>query len=122
MLFRSSIIGSSVDQIEAGTRQVESAGQKMHEIVDSIQGVSRIIEEIRVAANEQFEGIHLISLAMGGIDQATQQNAAMVEESAAGTRNLADEVSHLRSALTVFKLFDRPGLSGPNARLLPAPV
>jgi methyl-accepting chemotaxis protein len=76
----------------------------MQEIVASVQGVSRITEDIRVAANEQSEGIHLISRAMDGVDQATQQNAAMVEQSAAGTRCLADEVGRLRGALTVFKL------------------
>jgi methyl-accepting chemotaxis protein len=104
-----SIIGSSVAQIEAVTAQVESAGLKVQEIVGCVQGVSRIIEEIRVAANEQFDGIHLISKSMDGIDQATQQNAAMVEESAAGTRSLADEVGHLRAALTVFKLSEDSG-------------
>jgi methyl-accepting chemotaxis protein len=109
-----SIIGSSVEQVEAGTAQAEKAGLKMHEIVSSVQDVSRIIEEIRVAANEQFESIHLISRSMEGIDQATQQNAAMVEESAAGTRNLADEVGHLRGALTVFKL---PLVTGVAPRL-----
>jgi methyl-accepting chemotaxis protein len=106
-----SIIGSSVAQIEAVTAQVESAGLKVQEIVGCVQGVSRIIEEIRVAANEQFDGIHLISKSMDGIDQATQQNAAMVEESAAGTRSLADEVGHLRAALTVFKLLENFGSS-----------
>ena len=99
-----SIIGASVEQIESGTQQVENAGRTMHDIVASVEGVSAIIEQIRQASNEQFEGIHLISMAMEGIDQATQQNAAMVEESAAGTRSLADEVSHLRNALTVFRL------------------
>jgi methyl-accepting chemotaxis protein len=106
-----SIIGSSVAQIEQGALQVESAGHKMQEIVSSVEGVSRIIEEIRAAAQEQFESIYLISRAMDGIDQATQQNAAMVEESAAGTRSLADEASHLRAALGVFKLLDEPTLA-----------
>jgi methyl-accepting chemotaxis protein len=103
-----SIIGSSVAQVEIGAEQVEKAGLKMHEIVSSVQDVSRIIEEIRVAANEQFESIHLIGKAMDGIDQATQQNVAMVEQSAAGTRRLADEVGHLRGALTVFQLVGVP--------------
>jgi methyl-accepting chemotaxis protein len=80
----------------------------MKVIVSSVEGVSRIIEEIRAAAHEQFESIHLISRAMDGIDQATQQNAAMVEESAAGTRSLADEANHLRIALGVFRLLDEP--------------
>jgi methyl-accepting chemotaxis protein len=117
-----SIIDYSVAQIGVGSAQVESAGLKMQEIVRSVQGVSNVIEEIRLAANEQFEGIHLISCTMAEIDQATQQNAAMVEESAAGTRSLADEVSHLRAALTVFKLADQPGEPGPAHALRLAAV
>jgi methyl-accepting chemotaxis protein len=109
-----SIIEASVTYIGQGTSQVENAGLKMHEIVASVQGVSRIIEDIRVAANEQFEGIHLISRAMEGIDQATQQNASMVEESAAGTHCLADEVGRLRGALTVFKLHDGDDAENPE--------
>jgi len=112
-----SIIESSAQQVQAGTRQVEQAGIKMQEILGSVSHVSQIIEEIRRAANEQFEGIHLISVAMNSIDQATQKNAVMVEESAAGTRVLAEEVTHLRNALAVFKLSDVPhhvALSGPS--------
>ena len=99
-----SIIESSARQIQEGTVQVEQAGLKMHDILGSVGNVSRIIEEIRSAAHEQFEGIHLISVAMNGIEQATQQNATMVEESALGTRVLANEVTRLRGALAVFKL------------------
>jgi len=115
------IIDASVAQIGQGTSQVESAGLKMQEIVASVQGVSRIIEDIRVAANEQFEGIHLISRAMDGVDRATQQNAAMVEESAAGTRCLADEVGRLRGALTVFKLHAGDEVIAPQPATDPIP-
>jgi len=99
-----SIIGSSAEQIEAGALQVQQAGHMMQEIVRSIEQVSQMIGGIRSAADEQSEGIQLISRAMDGIDEATQQNASMVQESAAGTRNLADEVDHLRQALGVFRL------------------
>jgi len=106
-----SIIDYSVEHVEQGTQQVEYAGKKMQDIVSSVHDVAHTIESIRNAANEQFEGIHLISRSMEGIDQATQRNAAMVEESAAGTRSLADEVNHLRHALGVFKVFDGAGES-----------
>lgn len=99
-----SIIDASVDQVREGSVLVESAGQTMQEIVRSVGQVSAVIDQIRVAAQEQHEGIGLISAAMGGIDQATQQNAAMVEESAAGAMSLAEEVKHLRGAVSVFKL------------------
>jgi len=116
-----SIIDFSVGHVEQGTQQVEHAGKKMQDIVTSVDDVAHTIESIRNAANEQFEGIHLISRSMDGIDQATQRNAAMVEESAAGTRSLADEVNHLRHALGVFKVFDKSvGDTLPNQRLIAA--
>jgi len=116
-----SIIDYSVEHVEQGTLQVENAGKKMQDIVTSVHDVAHTIESIRNAANEQFEGIHLISRSMEGIDQATQRNAAMVEESAAGTRSLADEVNHLRHALGVFKVFDNAGeATSLNQRLIAA--
>lgn len=99
-----SIIGHSVDQVAQGSALVRDAGETMRDIVASVGQVSAVIENIRLAANDQHEGIHLISNAMGSIDQATQQNAAMVEESAAGAWSLAQETQHLRIALAVFKL------------------
>ena len=98
------IIENSVAHIGSGTELVEQAGEKMQEILGSVGGVSAVINTIQAAATEQFEGINLISTAMQGIDVATQENAAMVEESAAGTAILANEVNHLRGALGVFKL------------------
>ncbi len=99
-----SIIALSVEKVQQGSALVEGAGQTMREIVVSVGQVSGVIEEIRAAANEQLEGIEHINASMGGIDQATQQNAAMVEESAAGALSLAQETQHLRRAVSVFKL------------------
>ncbi len=113
------IIASSVRQIEDGTLHVEKAGQTMQEIVLSVGQVARIIDNIRAAATEQFEGIHLISQSMDGIDQATQRNATMVQQSAVGTKNLADEVQHLRSALGRFKL---AGLEQPASEAAPLAI
>jgi methyl-accepting chemotaxis protein len=98
------IIAASVEKVETGSALVASAGQTMQEILESVGKVSGVITEIRAAANEQFEGIRLIENAMVGIEQSTQQNAAMVEESAAGAQSLAEEASQLRSAVSVFKL------------------
>jgi methyl-accepting chemotaxis protein len=98
------IIVASVERVEEGSALVQNAGSTMREIVDSVGRFSAVIEDIRLAATEQQEGIELICAAMVGIDQATQQNAAMVEESAAGAMSLAEETQHLRSAVSVFKL------------------
>jgi len=99
-----SIIGSSVAKVNEGSSLVEEAGRSMRDIVDSVGQVSVVIEQIRLAAHEQVEGIGLISTAMGGIDRATQQNAAMVEESAAGAMSLNEETGHLQRAVSLFKL------------------
>ena len=106
-----SIIGTSVQHIASGTGQVEMAGEKMRDILSSVTRVFEIIEVIRAAANDQHEGIDLINRAMQQIDQATAENAAMVEESAAGTAALANEVMQLREALGVFKLSNTASLA-----------
>ena len=98
------LIGASVNKVAQGTTLVQDAGQTMRDIVASVGQVAVVIEDIRLAANEQHDGIGRISAAMGAIDHATQQNAAMVEESAAGAWSLAQETHHLRGALAVFKL------------------
>ena len=96
------IIGVSVERVEEGYGLVEDAGRTMRDIVQSVGELTEVIEEIRTAAHEQREGIDLIGEAMAGLDQATQQNAAMVEESAAGGMSLAEEAQHLRSAIAQF--------------------
>jgi methyl-accepting chemotaxis protein len=98
------IIEYSVGTVAQGAELVADAGRTMREIVQSVGEVTLAIEAIRHAANEQHEGIALISQAMVGIDQATQQNAAMVEESAAGALSLRAQTHHLRLALQSFKL------------------
>ena len=100
------IIEHSVETVEQGTALVADAGRTMQDIVQSVDEVTLVIEAIRQAANEQHEGIALISAAMVGIDEATQQNAAMVEESAAGAMSLREQTHHLRQALQGFKLGD----------------
>jgi methyl-accepting chemotaxis protein len=88
------LIGASVDRVEAGTRLVQDAGGTMGEIVASVQRVSDIIAEISAAASEQSQGIGQVNAAVTQLDQMTQQNAALVEQSAAaaallGGRNLS---------------------------------
>jgi len=113
-----SIIGASVQHIASGTGQVEVAGEKMRAILASVNHVFEIIEIIRAAANEQHEGIDLINRAMQQIDQSTAENAAMVEESAAGTAALANEVMQLRDALGIFKLSTPTGIAATAPEVL----
>ncbi len=99
-----SLIGSSVERVEAGARLVGTAGTTMTEIVASVQRVSDIISEITHAATEQSAGIGEVNTAVTQLDQMTQQNAALVEESAAAAESLKDQASRLSQMVGAFKL------------------
>jgi methyl-accepting chemotaxis protein len=98
------LIGSSVDRVEAGSRLVAQAGQTMSEIVGSVQRVSDIIGEITAAAGEQSDGIGQVNVAVNQLDQMTQQNAALVEESAAAAESLKDQATRLAQVVQVFRI------------------
>jgi methyl-accepting chemotaxis protein len=98
------LIGASVDKVEAGSRLVADAGQTMSEIVGSVQRVSDIIGEITAAAGEQSDGIGQVNVAVTQLDQMTQQNAALVEESAAAAESLKDQAARLGQVVQIFRL------------------
>ncbi|MDP8566994.1 methyl-accepting chemotaxis protein [Methylophilus aquaticus] len=98
------LINDSVKKTAEGSRQVEEAGQTMHEIVDSVKRVSTIIGEIASASNEQSAGIALVNDAVIRMDDVTQQNTALVEEAAAAAESLMDHASELAAAVGVFIL------------------
>jgi methyl-accepting chemotaxis protein len=101
------LIGASVDRVEAGSRLVADAGATMTEIVSSVQRVSDIIGEITAAASEQSDGISQVTSAVGHLDQMTQQNAALVEESAAAAESLKEQATRLAQVVSVFRLEGR---------------
>ena len=98
------LIGASVDRVEAGSRLVADAGQTMSEIVGSVQRVSDIIGEITAAAGEQSDGIGQVNVAVTQLDQMTQQNAALVEQSAAAAESLKDQASRLTEVIKIFRI------------------
>ncbi|MFY7865027.1 methyl-accepting chemotaxis protein [Roseateles sp.] len=98
------LIGVSVDKVEAGTRLVQDAGSTMDEIVASVGKVTDIIGEIRASTVEQSSGISSVNGSVGQLDQMTQQNAALVEESAAAAESLRDQASKLAGLVSEFKL------------------
>ncbi len=98
------LIGASVDKVQAGTQLVQSAGQTMGEIVASVQRVTDIIAEITAAAGEQSDGISQVNVAVNQLDQLTQQNAALVEQSTAAAESLKDQAQRLTQAVGVFKI------------------
>jgi len=98
------LIGASVEKVEGGTRQVTEAGATMREIVGSVQRVSDIIGEISAAAMEQSDGIVQINGSVAELDQMTQQNAALVDQSAAAAESMKDQASKLAQVVGTFKL------------------
>ena len=100
------LIGTSVDKVETGTRLVQDAGSTMTEIVASVQRVTDIIGEITAAATEQSGGIVQVNQAVKELDQMTQQNAALVEESAAAADSLRQQARKLASIVATFRLAD----------------
>jgi methyl-accepting chemotaxis protein len=98
------LIGASVDRVEVGSRLVQEAGSSMNEIVASVQRVSDIIGEISTASAEQSDGIGNVNGSVVQLDQMTQQNAALVEESAAAAESLKEQAHRLIEAVSVFRL------------------
>lgn len=123
-----SLIGASVERIETGSRLVTDAGQTMTDIVNSVQRVSDIIGEITAAAAEQSQGIGQINTAMLELDQMTQQNAALVEQSAVAAESMQEQAQRLALVMDAFTLggpgADKPAIRGqqhgPSRPALPA--
>lgn len=99
-----SLIGDSVQRIDAGGQLVGDAGRVMSEIVIQVQRVSHLIAEITSATQEQASGIGQINDAVTQMDQATQQNAALVEESAAAAQSLREQAAALSQSVAAFRL------------------
>jgi len=103
------LIGSSVERVETGARLVQDAGATMGEIVASVQRVTDIIGEISAAAAEQSQGIGQVNGAVNSLDQMTQQNAALVEESAAAAESLKEQAVKLSQTMQVFRISGQGG-------------
>ena len=98
------LINVSVEQIESGGHLVHTAGSTMGDIVDQVKRVSDLIGEITAASVEEGTGIGQINDAVVQLDQVTQQNAALVEQSAAAADSLKHEASELAKAVSVFRV------------------
>ncbi|WP_295993676.1 methyl-accepting chemotaxis protein, partial [Rugamonas sp.] len=102
------LIGSSGEQVALGSRLVDQAGAGMQAIVDGITRVGDVMAEILSASEEQSSGIEQINAAVGQMDQATQQNAALVEEAAAAAAAMREQAAGLERSVGVFRLAARP--------------
>ncbi|KAF1043478.1 MAG: Methyl-accepting chemotaxis protein II [Herbaspirillum frisingense] len=112
------LIDDSVEKVGDGSRLVARAGDTMTEVVNSVARVTDIVREITAASQEQSDGIEQVNLAITHIDEATQQNAALVEEAAAAAQSMQDQAAALSAAVSVFRL--EAGAAAPPA--LPSSV
>ncbi len=105
------LINNSVEQVEQGSTLVATAGSTMIEVVTAIRRVTDIMGEISSASNEQSMGVAQVCEAVTQMDQVTQQNAALVEESAAAAESLKTQAEALVHSVAVFKLADSDNLA-----------
>ncbi len=115
------LIDTSATRTEEGERQVKAAGETMEELVESVTRVADVLGEITSATGEQSEGIAQVNVAVSELDNMTQQNAALVEESTTAAERLKEQADHLAHLVGGFTLAQRstggaPALSGGQAR------
>ena len=117
------LIDDSVNRVDAGSRQVGTAGETMADIVSAVVRVTDIMGEISSASDEQSRGIDQIGLAVTEMDRVTQQNASLVQESAAASASLEEQASLLSQAVAVFKIGPQKALTAlaPAAMALKTP-
>jgi aerotaxis receptor len=99
-----SLIQASVERVEQGSTQVDKAGQAMDDIVRKVQQVTQLIDQISTASGEQITGIDQVNAAVSQLDDATQQNASLVQQSTQAAGSLQNQASRLAEAIAVFKL------------------
>ncbi len=115
------LIGDSVEKVDAGSKLVGRAGSTMEEIVDSVKRVTDIMAEIMAASQEQSAGIAQVNQAIAQMDEATQQNASLVEEAAAAAQSMREQAGNLSQLVGVFTIGqEKTRATAPPARKLRA--
>jgi len=105
------LINDSVAQIAQGSSLVEQAGMTMENVVTSVKRVTDVVAEISHASQEQSHGITQVNLAITHMDEATQQNSALVEEAAAAANAMMEQAGELAGLVSTFKLDDAKGFA-----------
>lgn len=103
------LIEDSVSRVDTGSVLVESAGETMNDIVNAVTRVNDIMGEIASASDEQSRGIDQVALAVSEMDRVTQQNASLVQQSAAAAAALEEQASRLTRTVSAFRLSSVPG-------------
>lgn len=113
------LIAESVERVDAGARHVTRTGDVMDSIIEAIGQVNALIEEIATASDEQSQGIHQVSQAINDIDGVTQQNAALVQQSAAAAASLEEQARQLTQTVAIFQVNDVPRYQEQAAAFIP---
>ena len=116
------LIGDTVEKVQVGAMLVEESGQVLSGIVQSVKQVTDIVAEIAAASQEQSSGIDQVNRAVMQMDEVTQQNAALVEESAAAARAMQEQADDLEQQVRYFRLQEGAAKTAPArpARLRPS--
>ena len=122
-----SLIGDSVEKVEAGSKLVDDAGKTMDEIVSQVKQVAGYMSDITLASQEQSQGIEQVNQAITQMDEVTQQNAALVEQAAAAAENMQGQAANLALLVDSFQLVagtqpTRSGTAQPVSGRAPKPA
>jgi methyl-accepting chemotaxis protein len=98
------LISSSVEQVESGTRVVGDAGKTMEQLVSNATRVNALLASIATGIDEQAQGVRETTSSVQDLDRSTQQNAALVEQSAAAAASLEDQARGLAARVSTFRL------------------
>src|SRR5581483_2188451 len=99
------LIGDSAEKVQAGSQLVDESGKALAGIITSVKKVVDIVNEIAAASQEQSSGIEQVNRAVMQMDEATQQNAALVEEAAAAARAMQEQADRLLAQMGFFRVY-----------------
>ncbi len=116
------LISDSVEKVKTGSKYVDESGKTLGEIVGSVKKVTDIVAEIAAASQEQSSGIDQVNKAVMQMDEMTQQNAALVEESSAASRAMEEQAKNLDTMMQFFRLGANDGAARVSEVRRPRPV
>ncbi len=109
------LISASTTQVGSGVKLVGQTGEALQRIVDRVAEIDGLVSEIAASAQEQAVGLAQVNTAVNQMDQVTQQNAAMVEQSTAASHSLAQEAEALQTSVSQFKVGDTVHAAAPRS-------
>jgi methyl-accepting chemotaxis protein len=110
------LISASNSQVREGGKLVGEAGESLHEIVNAVKKVTDIVSEIAAASREQATGLEQVNTAVGTMDEMTQRNGALVEETSASAQSLSEQAGHLAQLVGFFRTGNTGASSKPAVR------